>query len=250
MKDILILEKQVETIIRKKFELFICSISYRNTNEAQEIGTGNLVTCKGEIYIFTCNHIINNAGSAENLEFNFANGVNLIKGQASLFQKDEKEDIALLKIKDKTDLKDLRALTLNDFGNFTDLREVRKNKPVFVVTGFPTDFVKKDVKTKTTNLIPLFYQTVPLANKKASKTKIYLDYPYGKQDEPELPRAYGLSGAGIWKFPPILSSQDQNIWSPTSMKFIAMQRAWEKGTYSDKPCIIGSRINKIFDWLS
>lgn len=245
--DVAVLNAQVEKIVREKFRRYICSIFYIRSDGEQKLGTGNLIKHNGQVYILTCNHVVEDVVSSNYLEISFSNSATLINGQVSLFQRDQNDDLALLKVSEDFDLKDLVPLTLEDFSNSTDLRTICNKQAVFLVVGFPADIVVQSKPTSLLELKPLFYQTSSLLSRRPTKTKMYLEYPYGNEHGIGLPRAPGISGAGIWKIPPMLPSN--GVWSPTSWRLVSIQHAWNEGEYSGESYIVGSRISRLFDWL-
>jgi hypothetical protein len=148
----------------------------------------------------------------------------------------------LLKLKADLSLLDLNPLSLQDFINTNDLRIFSQGDLSFVVVGFPSDIAITETAKKLIWLQPLFFLTTTLQGKQQTKAKIYLDYRIENEAIPNLPEALGLSGAGIWHIPSILPSN--SIWSPNSMKLVAIQHAWKRNEY-----IVGLRVRKIFEWL-
>lgn len=234
------LSKQIELIIRSKFRYHLCSITYSTT---YEVGTGNLLIHDGQLFVLTCSHVAVEAYNDNNLEICFENDSILKQSQISLFQKSEEDDVSLLRIEVDFKLGELIPLTLENFTFSNDLSSVADQYSNFVVVGFPAEIANIDNGVNMIRLAPLFYLTVLLPGKQQTEENIYLDYPFGKDGESKLPKAGGLSGAGIWKVPPMID--ENKIWSPTDWKVVAIQSAWKQGEY-----IIGKRVKKIFDWLT
>lgn len=238
------IQNQIETIVREKFRYHVCSISY---SQNYKLGTGSLISHNDQLYILTCHHIATEACKHKNLEICFSNNTIISHGQISLFRKCKKDDIALLKLKTDLKLSGLNPLSLQDFVNANDLRIFsQSNNLSFTVIGFPSEIAMIEPAKKMIRLKPLFFLTTPMQPKQQTKTKIYLDYSFKNQDSSDLPKASGLSGAGIWFVPPFDSPENSNktIWSSTQFKFIAVQYAWKQGEY-----IVGTRLKKLFEWL-
>ena len=229
----------MEIVVEEKFKRHVCSILYADL----KIGTGNLITHDGHLFIVTCRHIAIEAFNSKKLKIYFTNKAFIDRNQVSLFRKNKADDLALLKIEADFPLGDLIPITLKDLNYLADLRALDRDDLAFLVVGFPSEITKPDFKHRRLGLRREDYYTMSAINRRNTKTKMYLEYPSGKDIVPNLPRAYGLSGAGIWQIPPVVSDSN-SIWSPTQFKMVAIQRAWSAGEY-----IIGSRLKKVFDWL-
>jgi hypothetical protein len=236
------IQEQLETILREKFRRHLCSIWYSNTQDGAKygIGTGNLIGHDNLLYVLTCHHVVEHFFKLPHSEINMAENLTITKKQVSFVASDEDEEIALIKLEYGFDETLLMPLTTNDFENVQDFTNYPVDESVFFVAGFPFDLTKK--RKNITSIIPLFFQTVEYHGKQTEPTRLYLDYD--KVESPSLPTAPGLSGAGIWYVPPIVSNEG-SLWSPEMVKLISIQYAWMKNEY-----IVGSRVTKLFEWLS
>jgi hypothetical protein len=234
--------EQLNIILRQKFQRHICSILY---DDEKYLGTGNLIKHNNQLFILTCHHVAIEACTFRNLEIIFPGNEILKRNQITLFRKHKFDDIALLRIEEPNfELGELVPLTLSEFTRSADLRSFSESNSQFVVGGFPGSLAKQNTPNSATFILKaLLFQTMPPIGKRQTKAKIYLEYKPENTNNRKLPDAPGISGGGIWYVPPI--NLNNQVLSPTHWKIIGIQSAWKRGEY-----IVGTRVQKIFEWLA
>lgn len=136
------------------------------------------------------------------------------------------------------------ATSMQPWGSvFVPLDRIRvapmgKDQPMYLL-GQPSEFIKSlTIQGKPVvglRALPIFVPTVDVQAGGDPARDIYLMYPerlpttHGTM---ELPRAFGLSGSGIWAVNP----RSDGFWSPDMAQLVAIQRSWRewewlRGTY-------------------
>jgi hypothetical protein len=209
-----------------------------------QLASGVILRFKNQIFIATAGHVLEKT-SEDDLRFIFRPRGTLqhvhdskdirqmvarkftplaIKGIAV---SSEEDDLVLLSVSD--DVVQDHGVQSYDFKKV--LRSPATGDQVLVV-GFPFEhslsaidqFGEQGIGVLATGYVTEVAPEDRVVHKKFSPEAHYLLAFTGSKDEASLEDPHGMSGAGVWKPPPIVPTE--LIWSPTRLELVGIQVSW------------------------
>lgn len=236
---------EIGTATEAAFEAFLIEVTVpllfvRSENHVDQVGTGVFVEIAETAFLVTASHLFSDE-SIENFVLPFAAGKKAdlrSLGEFDLIRPKNNEnlDVAVLKLKDKTVIEELkqgwRFLSSNDFGEISDSDEF------FVVAGFPSVFTSKSEFVIKGTLLPFITRKltdVPVDAKSPVEQGLdfFLEKPSLGLDSNlsgvELVRFSGVSGAAVYK---VLNRDAAAIWTPqNALKLVGVQSSEKHKEY-------------------
>lgn len=234
-----------------------CQFLTLKNNVPQAHGTGVLIKVNNAYFIITAAHVIENFEEKLYVRFE-QNRITRIEFELSInkiniHRKDDKTDIAILKLFDST------AQTLSGFYNFMDESELGINhqledSPLYLGFGYPTSQTNIHYKTKKITTEPTFFTTKPVELSIYNKLECTLDkniiVHFNKnkfvntltQQLGTAPDLYGMSGGGLWYIPMQTLNPNQSL----KKELVGILTEWP---IKDRQFVISTRIDVITEML-
>ena len=245
---------------------YAVTFKFSKTNQAKDVGvgSGSLLDHKGRFYILTCAHVAEPFFSPDNIvphadRSRSALGIiersNMILDPARVLR-DENQDIALIEIKDRSEVRGPGPfLTMDDILIIDDFRRIPNDHRGFVMLGNPWE-ARQLIRVGGKVAIDFPQEpflTIRHVSRKNLKRYLYLEYPKGESvtvHQPDtgvsgkapLRHAGGYSGGPVRMVPHFRA--DGSIWDFTrDTKIVAITESL-KGKVAR-----GAPLHKLKEWL-
>lgn len=202
-----------------------CALHYGRKNASEDIGTGNFLGHKDDLFILTCDHVARKFFKQPYRRVLLHNGENIKPEHLTLYRHSKRYDLALIKLSSSVNVPDY--YTIDDIQYVEDFSKHKTEEYGYYLFGYPCEYVT--AKELSRKIESFRYICGIYEDKKCTKYNLYLDYPrksgnfttnHASGTMPEVP---GMSGAVVLA---VLNSSvvgKTGPWHPNKAKIVAIQ---------------------------
>ncbi len=237
-------DKLVEAMLQHTFNFLVGILQFK-TDGSVFVGSGITIEIEGHFFIATAAHNLSGSRDSELVIVKSSNAsderIAYRRRCSSEMAPEYEVDVGFLEISPDEALSfDKRFLRLSRLKPFTNHTE----NSVFL-SGYPASVIPAEKASRGVfQLGAVGYLTttrVPVVQEGYNDSKdIYVDYEpkairVDTHEHIHTPGPYGLSGCGIWAFPPI---REGKVWSPEESVLIGIERSWLR----NRQLVVGTQI--------